>query len=433
MIFNGTNYAIDAFTADVWAHVAVTWDEAGNLNVYRDGVLDASATGLSAFTSSASLVVGAFAGANNAKGYLDDLVILSRAADAAEIRSIYESDAPVFAESSIEVWRAPTQVPIWVDSEGMWMRAVGGGETLGAYGGDATKSWGGRTLYQSDFLLGNATDGYIHWHAFQDDSDPWGAAGMEVQAQINITGDSRITGTLSVDASEVGIYFNVYDDDDASDGSLFFVNSNGFYVGNRFALDDISGWADFAIAFESQDYGTGAGAFTMGAGDVFIGDANGGANVLWDSSAGQLLFRDGTDTEVYIDTDGSLVTGDGRMRLNSAGGLRIEANTSVYNGVLFFDNDIATRLTTGGLGAYSDTANALAITTWFVSNANNGGNPARIQLEAGDSANRIIIGGILNFEDSMGNSSKNPATDAATDWVECQIGGVTRYLPAYSA
>ena len=260
VIFNGTNYAIDAFTADTWAHVAVTWDKSGNLKVYRDGVLDASATGLSPFTPSASLVIGAYSVANNAKGYLDDLVILSRAADAAEIRSIYESNAPVFAESSIEVWRTPTQVPIWVDSEGLWMRAVGGGETLGAYGGAATKSWGGKTLYQSDFLLGNATDGYIHWHAYQDTADPYGAAGMEVRARVDVLGESQFIGAVTLGASG-GIYQGT---------GTFASPTTGLRLWNDSGIGRIGGYNSGAL----QWYGSTDGRLYGAGGNAYL-DANG--------------------------------------------------------------------------------------------------------------------------------------------------------------
>jgi len=48
-------------------------------------------------------------------------------------------------------------------------------------------------------------------------------------------------------------------------------------------------------------------------------------------------------------------------------------------------------------------------------------------------AGLVRFGDIVNFAGTMGNSSKNPTTDAPADWVEVQIGGVTRYLPAYAA
>lgn len=45
----------------------------------------------------------------------------------------------------------------------------------------------------------------------------------------------------------------------------------------------------------------------------------------------------------------------------------------------------------------------------------------------------IRFGDIVNFAGTMGNSTKDPTTDAPVDWIEVQIAGTTRYLPAYAA
>jgi hypothetical protein len=45
----------------------------------------------------------------------------------------------------------------------------------------------------------------------------------------------------------------------------------------------------------------------------------------------------------------------------------------------------------------------------------------------------VRLGDVINFAGAMGNSTKNPTSDAPVDWVECQIGGTTRYLPAYAS
>lgn len=48
-------------------------------------------------------------------------------------------------------------------------------------------------------------------------------------------------------------------------------------------------------------------------------------------------------------------------------------------------------------------------------------------------AGKLRFGDIVNFAGTMGDSAKNPATDAPADWVQIEIGGVTHYLPAYAA
>lgn len=59
---------------------------------------------------------------------------------------------------------------------------------------------------------------------------------------------------------------------------------------------------------------------SVGAGDVLLGtNISGKGNMLWDYSEGQLLFRGGTTTQVYIDTDGTLMAGGGYVALNSGG------------------------------------------------------------------------------------------------------------------
>lgn len=41
--------------------------------------------------------------------------------------------------------------------------------------------------------------------------------------------------------------------------------------------------------------------------------------------------------------------------------------------------------------------------------------------------------GILNFKQTMSDSTKVPGTDAPVDWVQIQIAGTTRYIPVYAA
>lgn len=71
--------------------------------------------------------------------------------------------------------------------------------------------------------------------------------------------------------------------------------------------DDTSapGSTYIAIFSTAQSYGT--VAESMGAGDMLIGDNSASkANILWDKSAGQLLFRGGTTTTIFVDTTGKL-------------------------------------------------------------------------------------------------------------------------------
>ena len=81
-----------------------------------------------------------------------------------------------------------------------------------------------------------------------------------------------------------------------------------------------------------------------GGGDVVIqlqsdGDARFGttsnANMFWDESAGQLLFRSGTTPQVFIDTDGIMKFGgstwsDGTIELSTANGITVNASANAW-------------------------------------------------------------------------------------------------------
>ena len=88
--------------------------------------------------------------------------------------------------------------------------------------------------------------------------------------------------------------------------------------GDLFIGEDVSepGKTVLSVFANSQIYNS--ESFT--AGDVLFGDNSANkANMLWDKLAGQLKFRGGQSTELYIDTDGSLTAGDGDVLINSDG------------------------------------------------------------------------------------------------------------------
>ena len=88
--------------------------------------------------------------------------------------------------------------------------------------------------------------------------------------------------------------------------------------GDMRAGSDLADPASTSLALFSQDqiYN----GEELGEGDLLLGDnSSGKANLLWDVSAGQLKFRGGTTTQVYIDTDGTLVAGGGDVILGADG------------------------------------------------------------------------------------------------------------------
>ena len=151
-----------------WHHFAVTWDKkTSSAAFYVDGLLVASSSSatLPAQLSGATIYVGHSPAAWGSQWWnekIDDLIMVERAFSADEIRAIYESNAPVFAETSTWYFRAGTKALAWGDEEGLWVRDQAGNEVLGVSGVDG-KSWGGFTLDSGDVLIGRNGNGYVLW------------------------------------------------------------------------------------------------------------------------------------------------------------------------------------------------------------------------------------------------------------------------------
>jgi len=78
---------------------------------------------------------------------------------------------------------------------------------------------------------------------------------------------------------------------------------------------------------------------SLGDGDVIMGDNTADkANILWDKSTGQLLFRGGTTTQGYIDTDGRALFGAGNVALTS-GGVRLTTGDLDINQLKWSSDD----------------------------------------------------------------------------------------------
>lgn len=192
---SNTNQSVGAgIQPQTWNHYAFTWSKSANTRkIFVNGVerssrqFDAGASiGSTLFVG--SLTAGAAYGTN---GEIDEFTLLDYAADPKLIRAIYESDAPVFVESSVFHWRSPSRVPIWVDEFGLWARGVSGNEILGLFGGDprdptgtVTRSWGGITMEENDIVIGRAAQAAVHW----DDSAGTLLIGRPAGANLLLSG-----------------------------------------------------------------------------------------------------------------------------------------------------------------------------------------------------------------------------------------------------
>lgn len=186
-------------TENMWHHVALTWG-GGTVNLYLNGVrVNPELTGAATPTPATAIFVGTSAnGANRWQGIIDDLVILATAAEASLVRAVYESNAPVFAESSNWAFRTANTLA-WADEEGLWARSATGAEAFGVSGVNG-KSWGniGQNLDAGDVLIGNTTN-YLLWDASTGTMTFKGnGAGL-----TNINGANITTGSITANKLNV--------------------------------------------------------------------------------------------------------------------------------------------------------------------------------------------------------------------------------------
>jgi hypothetical protein len=197
--------AAAAVAPRTWVHLAATWGPTG-ATLYVNGAAVASGAPAGGTTINAALALGRryAVAANWFNGWIDDVAFADRVTAADQVRAIYESDAPVFAETSTWHWRAGRN-RFWADAEGMWMLNAAGQPMWGAYAGDeldsgASRTWGGVDLAASDILMGDANrGGYVKW----DDS----AATMEFSGDggglTQINGANIVTGSIEADKLDV--------------------------------------------------------------------------------------------------------------------------------------------------------------------------------------------------------------------------------------
>lgn len=220
-----------------WVHIAFVTTGGGGTTAYVNGINVGSTTisryGLSAF----------YVGGGNAvyfsNGLIDDFAIIGRALPAAEIRAIYESNAPIFAESSTFSFRPTPKGLIWADDEGLWMRDTAGNSVLGIYGGEAaSKSWAGFTMAAGDIVFGrNAVGSSAIW--WDQSAGKFGFFGAgSVTPQVEIATDGSLTaGAGKVQLNSTGFHaFN------ASSVATIDINAEGIYLGDGGGRTTIGSW-----------------------------------------------------------------------------------------------------------------------------------------------------------------------------------------------
>lgn len=167
-----------------------------------------------------------------------------------------------------------------------------------------------------DLLIGQLSGSYVHYQP--------GTPLLDISAQVHITGNSEINGSLEVSNGTLS----------RTSGSQYNMrinnNSAGFGLFNpvNYSYESLIVSYNAATEWGTSDPGAPSGPIGtfLAVGDVGIGNPV-AANAWWDSTAGQLKFRNGTTVRSYIDTDGSFVAGGGTVVLND-NGVSILADTA---------------------------------------------------------------------------------------------------------
>ena len=267
-----------ALSKETWYHVAMTYS-GSTLTMYLNGASVASGTSTGFNGMPTAMYVGNISASGQVNGLIDDLLITSDAKVADEILSIYESNAPVFAETAKYGFRATPKSLVWADDEGLWMRNTSGQAVFGIYGDDSTtKSWGGLTLASGDLVIGDdSRGGYVLW----DDS----ASTLTVDGILKIQGTSSFEGAVTL-ATAGGIYQGT---------GTFASPTTGLKLWNDSGVGRIGGYNTGTL----QWYGATDGKLYAGAGNVTL-DANGVSMVLTDSEPNAVKWLESGNVQAKI-------------------------------------------------------------------------------------------------------------------------------------
>ncbi len=428
-----TNFAQGpAAAVGQWVHVAVTWDMyAGEAVVYTNGVAGTLKTNFPTTKASLGTNMGVgymqtLGGQRLLNGYLDDFVFLDRVSPPDEVLAVYESDAPVFAESSVFVLRSTPTGLVWADERGLWMRDANGEEVMGMYGGEAaTYSWGGKSLEKGDILFGRygvSDGGWFFWDRNGVSSLPFlslGYADKEVMAFD--AGGASLTGVLDISANG-GIYQGT---------GTFASPTTGLKMFNSGGIGKISGYNTSVEQWTADT----DGKIKAGAGIVII-DANGisitptttyttqraykfvnGANVVggiqnYSGGAGPYAY-----TKVFSDTP----AGAGHVSQ-----VRLEANHSGSGSYFVIANDGAA---TSGQMAVGTFETLLDTGTFRISAYLSTGAFPTLKLHQADASEEFI-----EFESNVGAGQPVDTAALGTYYgkIRVSVNGTFKYVGLYN-
>lgn len=329
--YKGVAISVGTLPPRTWIHLVVTWDVAsGTIKAYKDGALvSSSSTVTGAANVLSTLAIGGNYNNSTLNGYIDDFVILDRVVSADEVRTIYESNAPLFAETSNWQWRSANTL-VWSDSEGLWAQDISGNAAFGVSGIDG-KSWGGATLDAGDVLIGKS-GAYVKWDA---------------SAEVLSLGDAT-TEHLDINSTSVQIKdgSSVYADLTAGTLTLGLVSGGEYLV-----VDGTNGIRLYGGGVLNAQLSN-AGALTLGQ------VAASKSNIL--ISGGALQVRLNTTVLGQWDTSGKITVGEvanskSRIEISagqidnitrSSGGVDTTKSRLKTDGTLLLGSDISSANTT---------------------------------------------------------------------------------------
>lgn len=219
-----------------------------------------------------------------------------------------------------------------------------------------------------------------------------------------------------------------------TDGSGFLQSQAASAQRTALGLDTMAEQAASSVAI--------TGGSIAGITDLAVADGGTGASNAATARTNLSAAASGANSDITSLTAVTSVTRNGgllavgtasahalRLQTNATTQVEIDSSGNVYPGT--------TNSTTNGTSAncwqstYSVGIQGISIADFTVKAQTSYG----IQFVVGGATNaaRFTSSGILNFQATMGNSTKNPTADAPADWVQIEIGGTTYYLPAYAA
>lgn len=309
------------YAAGEWIFVALTWN-GSEVSVYatKESDLDIwdsyTKTGLASDFFGTGSPLALSIPADGGSDLWDEVIVLDYAADEKLLRSIAESDAPVFVESSVFHWRSPSRgAQIWTDEFGLWGRTNSGDAMLGLYGGSptdlaATTGWAGVTLGIGDLTLGSLSTGAVfHW----DNSDGAiriGDPGAEHVFMDGATLEFRNSSTTMAKLDGTTLTYGV------SGGNQIEITSSTLAI---------KGNGTDKITLDASGNASIAGVLQIGTnGEIRQGSGTLGSNYtglrVWNSGGiGMIAGYNNNVQQWYASTDGKLYAGAGATLIDAAG------------------------------------------------------------------------------------------------------------------